>query len=257
MRYIIIINLSVLYMEGFPLNQSQFSYVDSPVSSSNLVESLGAFPPSEITDISKQISTLREIGDNLYLHLMGTSDQSDQSEEPLIHRKQINKTLTAVQDLMETFKDQSKLVTDLEHQLQISADRTKESVNVIGSFTAFLQSLPSDNTEHSQDIADIRSNLIKISQSILDKDKTQSIKKDYMKELHIFQLYVHQFIKPLNGLNIGNTCSLCLQQPVDTYMNPCGHTGCDKCLKTMKSRGTTHCCFCRKQVNSFHKLYFC
>ena len=58
---------------------------------------------------------------------------------------------------------------------------------------------------------------------------------------------------------MGNTCSLCLQRNVDTYMQPCGHTGCSECIKKLKDKmGDYDCnCFiCRKRVEKFGVLYF-
>ena len=63
----------------------------------------------------------------------------------------------------------------------------------------------------------------------------------------------------MNQGNIGSTCSLCIQQPVDTFLNPCGHTACSNCIEKLKERENEHnlnCFICRQRVNSFHKLYF-
>ena len=48
-------------------------------------------------------------------------------------------------------------------------------------------------------------------------------------------------------------------KPVDTFLNPCGHTGCEDCIKKLKEREgeyNTNCFLCRQRVNSFHKIYF-
>ena len=48
---------------------------------------------------------------------------------------------------------------------------------------------------------------------------------------HINLLNEYQnLLKKINNGNVGNTCSLCLQNPVNKYFNPCGHTACDKCI---------------------------
>ena len=77
--------------------------------------------------------------------------------------------------------------------------------------------------------------------------------------MYILKYYLHHFIKKMNHGNIGSTCSLCLQKPVDTFLNPCGHTGCKECIETLKKREgeyNTNCFLCRQRVNSFHKIYF-
>ena len=72
-------------------------------------------------------------------------------------------------------------------------------------------------------------------------------------------------IKYLNKCNVGNTCSLCLTNNVDTYFNPCGHTTCDDCLKKLRDENIHElntlnqelkCPFCRKDVYDTKKLYY-
>ena len=54
------------------------------------------------------------------------------------------------------------------------------------------------------------------------RDRYLLEKKKFHKYLNIIQL--------LNQMNVGSTCSICLQDNVDSYFNPCGHTGCQKCM---------------------------
>jgi len=111
----------------------------------------------------------------------------------------------------------------------------------------------------SRDIVEVQRNIVKVAESIESRDQTKVLKDAYLKELTILKLYQHTFFKEINGANIGNTCSLCLQRPVTKYLNPCGHTGCDECLQVMRSSDFTnkHCYLCRKRVDSYHPLYFC
>ena len=76
--------------------------------------------------------------------------------------------------------------------------------------------------------------------------------------MYILKYYLHHFIKKINHGNIGSTCSLCLQKPVDTFLNPCGHTGCEDCIKKLQSYGSDNynCHICRKPINSFQKIYY-
>jgi len=115
-----------------------------------------------------------------------------------------------------------------------------------------------DRVSESHDIVEIQRKIVKVAESIEARDKTKVLKDAYLKELAILKLYIHTFFKEINGINVGNTCSLCLQRPVTKYLNPCGHTGCSECLEKMgESSYTTHCFLCRKRVDSYHPLYFC
>ena len=61
--------------------------------------------------------------------------------------------------------------------------------------------------------------------------------------------------KLINQMNVGSTCSICLQDNVDSYFNPCGHTACSNCINK-NSEYDRPCPLCRKQVRSIHKLFF-
>ena len=73
----------------------------------------------------------------------------------------------------------------------------------------------------------------------------------------------------MNNFNVSNTCPICLTNPVDHFMDPCGHTICKDCLlNTFKRNGNStdiyaigrgddfHCSFCREKVKSVRSLYF-
>ena len=101
--------------------------------------------------------------------------------------------------------------------------------------------------------------MVILSEKLAEKDTTKAIKKKYQKDLYIIQMYLHLFVKPINGANTGNTCSLCLQNPVDTFFNPCGHTGCGECIGKLQGLSRNYvmnCPLCRKNVSTTHKLYF-
>jgi hypothetical protein len=51
-----------------------------------------------------------------------------------------------------------------------------------------------------------------------------------------------------------HTCGICLKNPIDTAMVPCGHTICEECL--LKTQNITECFVCRQHVTSMMKLYF-
>jgi len=56
---------------------------------------------------------------------------------------------------------------------------------------------------------------------------------------------------------MGSTCSLCLQKQVDTFLEPCGHTGCGECIdKYIKRDSNNNCFICRQTIFKRHKLYF-
>ena len=57
-------------------------------------------------------------------------------------------------------------------------------------------------------------------------------------------------------------CPLCMSAPLDSFMNPCGHTGCKECLikslhnnQTMNNEINFNCPICRKNISSINPLY--
>lgn len=47
-------------------------------------------------------------------------------------------------------------------------------------------------------------------------------------------------------------CFVCLERPVDTFIDPCGHVVCQQC----SSRSTLHVCpFCRGSIRQFRTMY--
>ena len=66
-------------------------------------------------------------------------------------------------------------------------------------------------------------------------------------------------IKLINQMNVGSTCSICLQDNVDSYFNPCGHTACKKCLErkymTSNNINNNKCPICREYISEIRKVY--
>lgn len=50
--------------------------------------------------------------------------------------------------------------------------------------------------------------------------------------------------------NIGHVCPICLNNPIDRYIN-CGHTFCSNCIEK-----THYCYLCRNKIEKVNKLYF-
>ena len=54
------------------------------------------------------------------------------------------------------------------------------------------------------------------------------------------------------------TCPLCLSNPLDSFLDPCGHTGCKECfVRSIQSDNNIHlnCPVCRKNIGSIKPLY--
>ena len=66
--------------------------------------------------------------------------------------------------------------------------------------------------------------------------------------------YYFEIIKIINNFNMGNTCSICVERTVDSFLNPCGHTACNICIEKMNN--LNGCFICRMPIINTKKLYY-
>jgi len=254
-------------MEGYPLAAedtsmpSAFSYVNEHVpmsySEDSLLEDLQQLPEDIQREAHKTPQDIvSQIGNELYTAMQGTfREPPDPEDEELAkNMKLITEFREVSEKLHREFRASLERTREKESALRASYAKTQESLDTVRKFSSFLQGL--DPEDH----AEIQEMMVTLSEKIRDKDTLSDTKAAYQKELYILQNYLYKYLKPLNSGNMGNTCSLCFQKPVDTFLNPCGHTGCSECMKRLRemdgSDNRNHCFFCRKTIHSFHKLYF-
>ena len=62
-----------------------------------------------------------------------------------------------------------------------------------------------------------------------------------------------------NNLNYSNTCSLCLTNKVQEFINPCGHCLCSDCktryIQYEVEQNNINCPICRGYIKDFKPLY--
>ena len=173
------------------------------------------------------------------------------------HEGKINNFDKYFKDLLSFFNEQQSLVLEKEKNLKDYYEKLKLDTDKITDFTKFLVDI--NDKYRDFEATSINKSILDVSKKIKENNTGDNFKKEYEKELYILNYYFNNFIKIINNGNLGSTCSLCLQRNVDTYMNPCGHTGCSECINKLKERmGEYNCnCFiCRKKVIKFNALYF-
>ena len=283
-------------MEGYPLNDTTYTYVNDPVNEymtydagSRMIEQLNYNTPSDIKDITDSGDSpvpkniVSQLGNELYMNLQGSftgtldiptveelnahdqketekeakqeDKQEDKQETNEIrdHSLKIRKFMDCWEDMIQSYHQIHERVCDIEEALKASCDKTQKSLTTVRKFSSFLQTL--EDKEHEE----LQMMMVILSEKLKNSDTTKELKDKYQKELYILQMYLHFFIKTVNNGNVGNTCSLCLIRPVDSFLNPCGHTGCSECIERMKHLTDTHefnCPLCRKIISSTHQLYF-
>lgn len=77
--------------------------------------------------------------------------------------------------------------------------------------------------------------------------------KKQSNDLNTEFLYIKKFMIQLSGVTNNIVCQICQENQITHFIDPCGHTLCEKCKD--RSDRMTKCHFCRVKSNSFKKLY--
>ena len=106
------------------------------------------------------------------------------------------------------------------------------------------------DTEDDDDYTLVRILLSKIEAYYKLLDIDASYKEFSRVELELEYLY--DSINSLLSIKHPCTCTVCLENTVEYFADPCGHTICSACKLKVSSNV---CIYCRSNVNSFKKLY--
>ena len=170
----------------------------------------------------------------------------DNFNKDITHHKQLlTKSTDVIKELMESFQHQQTKVIAKEEQYKQIIEQTSQDIEIIETFLHFI--LKTHEKYPDVNMSIMEKTVIQTCTEMRDKNKCNEIKQEYQKELYIYNMYLQDFIKLINQGNLGSTCSLCLQRNVDTYLDPCGHTGCSECVQKLKDLGGTdyNCHICR------------
>ena len=208
------------------------------------------------TSDNSEISEILKIKEELISELINTVPDKEDIDISSIEEK-VQDFSEKLNKLLTNFKEQQGITLKAEKDYKDSYDKLQIDTNKIEDFSEFVVKL--DTKYKDFEAVSVNKTILEISKKIRENSECGQLKKEYHKQNNIYKYYLHKLIKPLNGINLGSTCNLCLQRQVDTYLQPCGHTGCSECIKKLKDRmGEYNCnCFmCRKKVISFCPLYF-
>jgi hypothetical protein len=77
------------------------------------------------------------------------------------------------------------------------------------------------------------------------KETTDSLEKEYR--------IIKGLLSEFAGFLPATACQICLENQINYFTDPCGHTICTQCME--KSKGVRKCHFCRGSITSFKRLY--
>ena len=164
----------------------------------------------------------------------------------------LNDTSNNIIDFMERFKEQQKSMDNAEDAMKRLLMENKKDMEILSTFVSFLSKI---NDKCNKDTSNLQAELLKISSEMKEASKMKEARDKYILEKKTFRKYLN-IIRLLNQMNVGSTCSICLQDNVNSYFNPCGHTACSKCCEKNGSMNDNNCPLCRTYIQSVHKLYF-
>jgi len=143
-------------------------------------------------------------------------------------------------------------MNDAETKMKNALVENQKDIDILTTFVEFLNKI---NNKCSQNTETLEKDILSISNEMKENNNTKQLRDKYILEKRKFNKYLN-ILQLLNQMNVGSTCSICLQDNVNSYFNPCGHTACSKCCEKNSDFNNNNCPLCRKYIQSVHKLYF-
>ena len=78
------------------------------------------------------------------------------------------------------------------------------------------------------------------------KDESIEITKEY--------IYMKKYLIELSSISNSTICQICLENQIEYFIDPCGHTICKKCAE--KTLNTPNCHYCRTKKKELKKLFY-
>jgi len=213
----------------------------------------------EPSSARKLMNELTDLKNELYSYLQGNLIAEDKydTEEFKGTKKDIDASLETVATTMGKFRAQRDKVHKLEDKYHRALQVTDTSISKVTDFIDFLHVLDVKHDDVEEDtLTDIIKSIKRLGDAIKGSSQIKAAQHEYETELYALKYYIQHFLKPLNGGNIGSTCSLCLQKPVDTFLDPCGHTACSGCIEKVHDEFHSNCFICRTKIARSRKIYF-
>ncbi len=207
--------------------------------------------PEQLTETHALIREISEIRDKLYPYIEGSRRQEIGCESKESHaiKQSLHATVKTVKDVYVHMNSQMKKVNQLENDYKIELETVERNVSKLTDFIDFLNILI---VKHDDlDITDIVKGIREIIHTLSDDTRIKQLHDSYKFESSLLQYYIEHFVKPINGGNMGSTCSICMQRSVDRFLDPCGHTICSECLQECHDS----CFICRSHIIQSKPLY--
>ena len=146
---------------------------------------------------------------------------------------------------------------DIDKKLKKETEKTDKDINILEKMINFVNNFD-DSYNDLEEIKNINDNINSLSDKIKTNNELKHAKRDYVK-IRVRLNDCFTIIKSLNNLNISNTCSLCLTNKVQEFIDPCGHCFCTSCKERLihfeGGINDASCPSCRGFIRDFKPLY--
>ena len=257
--------MSQLY---YPVGGNDFINTTDYVEYSNNLQNIYLNVENNIVR-NKNSEPLVELKDSLYKEL--TSDCNELFQEIIegINKAKAEKSKednlkdpvvsfrNSINEFKKNFLEKQNIFINADLRLKEETKKVEKDLKTLEKMITFINNLDDDYSE-TEEIKKINENIILLSQKIEKNNILKSAKEDYVKiRIDINECF--DIIKSLNNLNYSNTCSLCLTNKVQEFINPCGHCLCSGCkTRFVEYEGdinNENCPICRGFIKDFQPLY--
>ena len=178
--------------------------------------------PEIITDITKVKECVLKI-----LHKQ--SDYTDEEyDEYNYENEEIDKLVKQTDKIVKEFEKVQQEIYDVDKQLTEEIKNINNTITKLDTMIEFLIKLDvdSDNILMKEIVEKIKN----LSDVISKTEKFEKIKGNYVQKRKKLNKHIY-FLRKINRFNICNMCPICLDNTVDHFIDPCGHTMCKNCIE--------------------------
>lgn len=202
---------------------------------------------------------VEEIEEDIIIHEAKelSKEDSENKEEEELSKEDTDKNIDELLNNYDKFlKNYSKVQENYfyaEKELKNDINKTKTDIKMLNSSIEYAENITKDYLQNTD--TTLIDSLKSLGNIIKNNTNTYEKKKNYVKKRKEVEKYIN-IIEKMN-LNISNTCTICMNNNVDRYFNPCGHTCCEKCINRISEYDNRlTCLICRVNVMEVRKLYF-
>jgi len=118
-----------------------------------------------------------------------------------------------------------------------------------------LSLIISCETEYSQDDINLKAIIDKKIENYYTVLNIETLIENFNKNFKEFERIKYKTSMVVGSILPTTICQICLENQVEYFIDPCGHTICKNC-KLICENKTISCHYCRTQRKSYKRLYF-